>query len=116
MKAAALKALAACVLLAAASAAHACPKGDCWGEEHVSLHLGGEFVLGAAAGLATDNKPAAFAAAFAVGLAREQWKREHGFANYQPSRLVADAAGAALGVYVGRCVLMQRSITCAVEF
>ena len=90
--------------------------GDRWGDEHVKGHLAGEAVIGTVSGLVIESKPAAFAVALVPGLYREQWKKRHGYDSYSASRLAADIAGAAIGVYVGRCVIADRSITCNVEF
>lgn len=90
--------------------------GDHWGEEHVKQHFQGELALGVAAGYFIQSKPLAFAAAITPGLLREEWKRQNGYASYKPSRLVADSIGAALGVYLGNCVIRDRSVTCKLEF
>ena len=107
--------VAAVAAIVASEPAHAV-EGDKWGDPNVKLHFQGEFLVGAAAGYFIDSKPLAFAAAMVPGLAREEWKRRNGYASYKASRLVADSLGAALGVYVGNCVIRDRSITCHMEF
>jgi hypothetical protein len=111
-----MKRIILCALMALPVASHAEPGQDSWGDHNVSLHFAGEAALGSIAGAVIEDKRIAFAAAFAVGLAREQWKREHGYSNYTPNRLIADGVGAALGVYVGSCVLTGRAITCHMQF
>ena len=108
----------ACVsaLAAVAIVCQPAEAGDRWGDEHVKDHLAGEAVIGTVSGFAIKSKPAAFAVALVPGLYREQWKKRHGYDSYSASRLAADIAGAAIGVYVGRCVIADRSITCNVEF
>jgi hypothetical protein len=89
---------------------------DKWGDGHVKMHFAGEFALGALAGSMIESKPLAFAVAMVPGIYREEWKRHHGFDSYSQSRMVADIAGAALGVYTGRCLLREHSVTCGWEF
>lgn len=92
---------ACCVAAVVAIVCQPAEAKDKWGDENVKYHFVGEAGLGLFAGLAIDDPYVAFGVAIVPGLYREQWKRNHGYSSYQPSRIAADFAGAALGVSFG---------------
>ena len=71
---------------------------DHWNDEHQWLHIAGEAAVGASVYALTDSRVYAYTAAAVVGLGREEWKRQNGYANYNASRLFADIVGAVIGV------------------
>lgn len=108
---------AACGLMAALCLpAFAGGSGDRWGDSHVKLHVIGEAAIAAAVTAATDSRTAGFGAAMAVGITREEWKRQRGFAHYAPSRIAADLVGAAMGAQLGHCLVSGGGVACAWNF
>jgi hypothetical protein len=84
--------------------------GDHWGDRHVAYHFGGEMAVGFLAGALIDNKAVAIGACMVPGIVREQWKQDHGYASYHASRIVADAAGCAMGVYTEHWIVGPNAV------
>lgn len=103
----------AVAVIVATEPAHA---GDKWTGADKAQHVAGSALLGTVAGVAIKDKWTAFALAMVPGVAKEIWdsKQPNHTASFKD--LAADALGAAVGVYVGNCVIVAKSITCRVEF
>lgn len=90
---------------------------DRWGDAHAKVHLVGEAGIASLATLAANNDPVVgFWTATAVGLAREEWKRQHGFSNFTVNRLVLNTAGAALGAYTTHWIIGPGRVVYHLEF
>lgn len=111
--AAMFKKLAAMGVMALSGSAHA---ADAWGQENVKYHLVGEAAIAGIVTAATDSRLAGIGAALAVGMAREEWKRRHGFDSYSSSRIAADVAGALIGAQLGHCAVNMRTVSCMWSF
>lgn len=100
-------------LLISAGKSHATTGQDSWGDAHAKIHFIGEALIAQSVLEITDNRALAFGSSLAVGLAREEWKRQHGFSHYTANRLILDAAGA----YVGsRCRVTLEDVRCSWKF
>ena len=104
-------------LMTLCTTAHA----DDWTGPDKVKHFGVSFALGAGAQmiLPEDKPVAAFAMAMMPGLAKELSDSRKGGSGFSVKDLAADAAGAALGVYVTRTVQVRfgrRSVTVAGTF
>lgn len=100
-----------------ANTAHA----DEWLGQDKAKHAAVSFALGAGAQmiLPEDKPVAAFALAMMPGIAKELSDSRKGGSGWSNKDLVADAVGAAMGVYVTRTVqirLGRRSVTVAGTF
>lgn len=107
----------AVALMLTCSAAHA----DEWLGRDKAKHAAVSFALGAGAQmiLPEDKPVAAFALALMPGIAKELSDSRKGGSGWSNKDLVADAVGAAMGVYVTRTVqirLGRRSVTIAGTF
>jgi putative lipoprotein len=79
---------------------------DKWNGPDKAMHLGVSFVLGFAAGNQwPDNKPLAFGVAMIPGVLKEVSDR--GTTGFSGKDLVADAVGAALGVYTAHWLITR---------
>lgn len=63
-------------------------------------HASTSFALAVGAGIATQDRPAAFAISLGVGLLKECWDARHG--RFDPVDLAADTGGAVLGTLTTR--------------
>lgn len=95
---------------------NAAPGQDNWGDAHAKFHWLMAVGSGAVASHFIDDPLLAYGASLLPLIAREEWKRAHGFSHYQPSRNVAHLLGAGIGLYGERCLYTLRSVTCAWEF
>lgn len=110
----------ACVSVAAVAvivATEPAQAQDQWTGPDKAKHVAGSAALGAVAGVAVTDKQTAFALAMVPGVAKEVHDATRpGGSGWSWKDLAADALGAAVGVYVGNCVIVAKSITCRVEF
>lgn len=85
-------------------------------EQDKVKHAAVSAVFGAIAGASMDSKAAAFGIAMVPGLLKEIHDSRKDGSGFSGRDLAADAIGAALGVYVGNCVIRGRSLTCSFSF
>lgn len=95
---------------------YAAPGQDNWGDAHAKFHWLGAVASGAIASHYIESPALAYGTALLPLLAREEWKRKHGFSHFQPSRNAAHLLGAGIGLYSERCVYRLQSVTCGWEF
>jgi len=92
-------------------------KADEWTGADKGLHVMGSAGIGTVAGLVIKDKWAAFAVSMVPGVLKEVYDAKHPDKHTASFKdLAADAVGAAVGVYMGNCVIRDRSVTCRVEF
>jgi uncharacterized protein YfiM (DUF2279 family) len=110
----------ACVLVAAIAVivatepAHA---QDNWTGADKAQHVIGSAVIGTVSGVALNDKWTAFAVSMVPGVLKEVYDAKHPDKHTASVKdLAANAVGAAIGVYMGNCVIRERSITCHMEF
>lgn len=98
-----------CTLMLAAQA-HAVPH-DKVGHTKV------EFLIGTAVGSVVQDKAWAFSISMVPGVGKELYDLRHPKSHKAEwGDLAADAVGAGLGVYFGRCILIERHVLCRLEF
>ena len=88
---------------------------DSWTGQDKVDHAVVSAMIGGVAGASMDNKYAAFGVAMLPGIAKELYDMT-GRGTPSWKDLAADAAGAAIGVYIGNCWLRKNSIVCHYEF
>lgn len=111
--------LAAIVMAFAATLAHAggFNNSDSWTGNDKAQHAYYSAAIGLAAGSMIEDKKTAFFVAMVPGIAKEIYDYHHNdkhSASYKD--LAADALGAAVGVYVGNCIIRHNSFVCHYEF
>jgi len=86
-------------------------------EDDKKLHFAASFVFGFAAGAQwPDNKPLAFGVAMIPGVAKEMIDAQSGGTGFSGKDLVADAIGAALGVYAGGWMVRRSGGTTTIAY
>ena len=88
---------------------------DSWTGQDKVDHAVVSAMFGGIAGASMDNKYVAFGVAMLPGIAKELYDMT-GRGTPSWKDLAADAAGAAIGVYIGNCWLRKNSIVCHYEF
>jgi len=88
---------------------------DSWTGQDKVDHAVVSAMFGGIAGASMDNKYAAFGVAMLPGIAKELYDMT-GRGTPSWKDLAADAAGAAIGVYIGNCWLRKNSLVCHFEF
>lgn len=90
---------------------------DTWGGKDKAMHFGVSFVVGLAAGSQwPDNKPLAFGVAMIPGLVKELSDSGRGGTGFSGKDMVANAVGAALGVYTGSWMVTRHRGTTIVAY
>ncbi len=90
---------------------------DKWAGKDKFQHATIEIAIGTVTGAYFEDKTTAFAVAMLPGIAKEIYDYKHSNKHSASFKdLAADAVGAAVGVYVGNCVIRKQSITCAWQF
>ena len=90
---------------------------DTWTGPDKKLHFGGSFVFGLAAGFQfPNNKPLAFGLALVPGLAKELMDAQKGGTGFSHKDMVANALGAALGVYTSGWLVTHTRGTTMVNY
>lgn len=106
-------------MLFAATQSHAgrIATGDSWVGADKYQHAAGEAIIGLAAGAYFEDKSTAFAVAMIPGIAKEIYDYRHSDKHSASFKdLAADAVGAAIGVYVGNCIIRHNQILCGWRF
>lgn len=104
-------------IVAACAALSIGAHADTWTGQDKAKHLGVSAAIGAVTGTAIEDKRWAFAAALLPGIAKEVYDMRHPAthtASWQD--MAANAAGAALGVYLGGVVIRPHFIGYQTEF
>lgn len=90
---------------------------DSWAGKDKVQHTAISAAIGAATGMYFEDKTTAFAVAMIPGIAKEIYDYKHSNKHSASFKdLAADALGAAVGVYLGNCVIRARSFSCHYEF
>lgn len=110
-----MKALIICIAsLVAGSAAQA---QDTWTGPDKKLHVAGSFAVGVVAGIyVQDNKPLAFGLAMVPGTVKELLDARQGGTGFSGKDMVANALGAALGVYASSWLVTYAKGTTRVSY
>lgn len=105
------------IMVAACAALSIAAHADTWTGQDKAKHLGVSAAIGAVTGTAIEHKGWAFAAAMLPGIAKEAYDMKHPATHTASWRdMAANAAGAALGVYLGGVVIRPHFVGYQTEF